>query len=114
MVLQSSITVSTPISISLKMIENYNNGFTLTVGKANNSWVNLYIENNGLYYSGNYLKTPSVGVEYNIKIFSDKIEIYENDTLLYTDNSSITEWYVALGTGANRYVRIKDFKIKAL
>lgn len=114
MILQSSITVSTPISISLKVIENYNNGFTLTVGKVNNSWVNLYIENNQLCYRGNYLKTPSIGAEYSIKIYSDKIEVYENDTLLTTDNSTLSEWIIGLETGNNRYVRIKDFKIKVL
>jgi len=114
MLLQSSISLSKPTSLSLKVIENSSNGLSFNIGKSGNNWIYLSIENGGLIYNGNRLKAPVMGAEYTVKVFSDKIEIYENDTLLYTDNITLTEWYVALGTGTNRYVRIKDFKIKAL
>ena len=114
MLLQSSISLSKPTLLSLKVIENSSNGLSFNIGKSGNNWIYLSIENGGLIYNGNRLKAPVMGAEYTVKVFSDKIEIYENDTLLYTDNITLTEWYVALGTGTNRYVRIKDFKIKAL
>lgn len=114
MLLQSSISLSKPTSLSLKLIENSGDGLSFNIGKSGNDWIYLSIQYGELIYNGNRLKAPVMGAEYTVKVFSDKIEIYENDTLLYTDNSTLTEWYVALGTGTNRYVRIKDFKIKAL
>ena len=115
MPLQSSIVLSKPLSISFKLIENYRDGLTLLLGNADNTLKLLYIDSsNILYYGSNRLKSASTNVELTIKVHTDKIEIYENNTLLYTDNSTLTTFEIALHTGSNRYIRIKDFKIKAL
>ena len=112
--LQSSITLTKPMQISMKIIENNGAGLSWNIGKIGSNWVYLDISSGNIRYCGTNIKSISYGSEYKVKIYSDKIEVYEDDTLIKTDNSTLTEWYVALGTGTNRYVKIKDFKIKAL
>ena len=112
--LQSSITLTKPMQISMKIIENNGAGLSWNIGKIGSNWVYLDISSGNIRYCGTNIKSISYGSEYKVKVYSDKIEVYEDDTLIKTDNSTLTEWYVALGTGTNRYVKIKDFKIKAL
>lgn len=56
-----------------------------------------------------------LGHTYTLKVYSDKIELYDEDTLVQTYSTSITESTIAQwATGANRILTIKDFKIKVL
>ena len=52
---------------------------------------------------------------YTLKVYSDKVELYDEDSLVQTypvgiSGSTIAQW----GTGSNRILTIKDFKIKTL
>ena len=56
-----------------------------------------------------------LGHTYTLRIYSDKVELYDEDTLVQTYPTSITGDTIAQwGTGANRILTIKDFKIKSL
>ena len=100
--------------LDFKIIENNANGITLNIGKVGNNW--RYFDTNGsnLRYGGSNIGTITSGAEIKIKVYSNKIEIYNENTLLHTDNSALTSINLGLGSGANRYVRIKDFKIRPL
>ena len=65
---------------------------------------------NGTACTGTY----ELNKEYHLRIYSDKIEAYKEDTLIGSKSVSTSNPTISFGVGANRYLRVKDFKIKAL
>ena len=65
---------------------------------------------NGTACTGTY----ELDKEYSLRVYSDKIEAYKEDTLIGSKSVSTSNPTISFGIGANRYLRVKDFKIKAL
>ena len=58
--------------------------------------------------------TYNLNKEYHLRIYQNKIEVYEEDTLLGSKTVNLSSYEFKHGVGQSRYVRIKDFKIKSL
>lgn len=55
------------------------------------------------------------GHEYTIKVYSDRVELYDNGTLAQTYSVSISQQTTSCwGIGSSRSLTIKDFMIKPL
>lgn len=71
---------------------------------------------NGKYRIGttDLLNNP-IGV-YLLKVYSDKIEVYKDDSLVYTVNHALNELYFSLasGSGTSNTFTIKGLKFKPL
>ena len=55
-----------------------------------------------------------IGHSYTFKVYSDRVEAYKDNTLIGTINKNITNSYLEVTTGTNRYCRLKNLKIKTL
>lgn len=82
--------------------ENGTDVFTGQIATDNSVW-------GGQTYNGK----GSTG-HYKISISSNKVEVYRNDELLRTSNTSLNTTNLVIYGGPSRSMRIKDFKIKPL
>ena len=89
---------------------------TFNIGQTGSTWksISTTTTTGKIQYTGTDIKAVSVGSVYSMKCYSDRTEVYEDGTLIYTDNNAITTVKLQWGIGSNRSVTIKDFKIKAL
>ena len=58
--------------------------------------------------------TYNLNKEYHLRIYQNKIELYEEDTLIDSKTVNLSSYEFKHGIGPSRYVRIKNFKIKSL
>ena len=102
-----------PYEISFQLTELNGNGLTIMLNSART----VYLESkaNG-YWSLWGTEEGRINLNHTIKlkIYSNKIELYDEDTLLGTKNTTLSNPIIQLETGANRYTRLKNLKIKQL
>jgi len=93
---------------------------TTSTSTASQQRYNQYYSSSNLKISKDNVLNNTVAVSsktgvYKLKIYSDKIETYKDGTLLNTMTYSNASGYLSFtGGNANRYLTIKDLKIKPL
>ena len=104
-----------PFEVAFKITELSYQGLTLNLGKNGNTWKS-FISNNpqNIIFCGTNIGAVSYNSDYAIKVYSDKIELYCDGTLITTHNTGLTTVQLMWGTGQDRIIRVKDFKIKPL
>lgn len=104
-----------PFELSVKLNGYNRNGLGLFIGANRDVWIAT--DSSGRLYfhdtTDHYL-TYNQGHTYKIRCYSDKTEVYDEDTLIYTTTKQYSPTQIQLGTGSNRWVEIKDIKVKAL
>ena len=106
---------STPYQFDFDLIEV--NGISPNLSFLQND--GIYIERKGTTGNISISGTDTgfsfdTGHTYSIKVYSDKLEVYKDNTLVGSKNQSISQSYLELATGTNRYCRLKNMKIRTL
>ena len=109
--MSSTVTPTVPFEVDFTMTELSNNGLTLLLGSSHYVAVN---SNSSLTIDGTELATRELNKEYQVKVYSDKIEVYLEGTLLGSKTVTMSSIAIKLDTGSSRYIRLKDFMINLL
>ena len=111
----NNVSLTFPFEISLKLNDFNKNGFLFFIG-ANNEIYLATDSSSRLYFhdTTDHFLTYNQGHTYKLKCYSDKTEVYDEDTLIHTTTKPYTASRMHLDTGSSRWVEIKDFKIKPL
>ena len=111
----NNVSLTFPFEVSLKLNGFNRNGFAIFIGQNNEIYL-ATDSSSRLYFhdTTDHFFTYNQGHTYKLKCYSDKTEVYNEDILIYTTTQQYSASRIQLGTGANRWVEIKDIKIKAL
>lgn len=106
---------SIPFEFSFDLTEAYrdspNVGFLPNDGlwierNRNSGTINIFGTDTGVAWD--------TGYRYTFKVYSDRVEVCKGNSLIGVLSKSITQVYLELTTGTNRYCRIKNIKLKIL
>ena len=112
-------TFNAPISVEFQVNEISSNALLVEVQDENKE-NGVYIQYNSYtsLWNGsitNVTQTLNTGSIVRVEFHSDKIEVYVDDTLITSGTITLPNTlYLALHCGNNRYIRIKNLKIKPL
>ena len=101
-----------PYEISWIITEHNENGFQLEFG--NNNEVYVSTASNQIRLQNGTWRDINLNHTYSVKVYSDRLEFYDENTLLDTYNVILTSKQCQFATSNNRYCRIKDLTIKPL
>lgn len=100
------------ISFQIKNIQNV--GFQIEVANNNNIYVATRNTGTQIYLVDGSNVTVDYSHTYKLKVYSNKVEFYDNDNLVSTKSVTVSSKQLQLATGSNRECTIKDIKVKAL